>query len=190
MGLGQADQHKWSPPPPCYPLLHDVHRFLNKRNICGFSALHYAIWRGHVAVVRLLLNSGADTNHANDRVFDPCVPVPIGSTPMHLAVVQNNSTIVLMLLEHYVSHMFRYAIASGLDWGLGGGGFRGGFSQNPLQAPLLTQPSHSTQQLEKHMGDAVEATCYTRKAAEVSHYDIDHSPQDRAARARALQPES
>lgn len=80
-------------------------RFLNKRNICGFSALHYAIWRGHVAVVRLLLNSGADTNHANDRVFDPCVPVPIGSTPMHLAVVQNNSTIVLMLLEHYAMQM-------------------------------------------------------------------------------------
>jgi ankyrin repeat protein len=56
-----------------------------------------------VAVVRLLLSNGADMNHSNDRVFDPCVPVPIGSTPMHLAVVQNNSTIVLMLLEHYVS---------------------------------------------------------------------------------------
>ena len=54
-------------------------------------------------VVQLLLQYGADTSHANDRVFDPCVPVPIGSTPMHLAVVQNNSTIVLMLLEHYVS---------------------------------------------------------------------------------------
>lgn len=50
-----------------------------------------------------LLAAGADVALVNERVFDAWVPVPVGSTPLHLAVMRNNAAIALQLLQHYVS---------------------------------------------------------------------------------------
>jgi len=76
-------------------------RFVNKRNLSGFTALHYAVWSCRSAVVVPLLAAGADISAANDRVFDAWVPVPIGSTPLHLAVMRASTPIALLLLQHY-----------------------------------------------------------------------------------------
>lgn len=76
-------------------------RFVNKRNLSGFTALHYAVWSCRSGVVVPLLAAGADISAANDRVFDAWVPVPIGSTPLHLAVMRASTPIALLLLQHY-----------------------------------------------------------------------------------------
>ena len=80
-------------------------RFINKRNLSGFTPLHYAVWGGHRAAARTLLSHGADPSLSNDRVFDNWVPVPIGSTPLHLAVMRNSWDMLWLLLEHYVSDL-------------------------------------------------------------------------------------
>lgn len=77
-------------------------RFVNKRNLSGFSALHYAVWSCRPGVVSPLLASGADICAVNDRVFDAWVPVPIGSTPLHLAVMRASTPVAMLLLQHYV----------------------------------------------------------------------------------------
>ena len=83
----------------CTPSLR---RLVNKRNLSGFTALHYAVWSCRTGVVVPLLAAGADICAANDRVFDAWVPVPIGSTPLHLAVMRASTPIALLLLQHYI----------------------------------------------------------------------------------------
>jgi len=80
-----------------------VCRFVNKRNISGFTALHYAVWSCCEPIVDMLLASGANMSLVNDRVFDAWVPVPVGSTPLHLAVIRNHAPIAIQLLRYYVS---------------------------------------------------------------------------------------
>eukprot|EP00878_Enallax_costatus_P007723 GHUV01008084.1.p1 GENE.GHUV01008084.1~~GHUV01008084.1.p1 ORF type:complete len:569 (+),score=179.35 GHUV01008084.1:523-2229(+) len=77
-------------------------RFVNKRNLSGFTPLHYAVWGCNEQLVQLMLQAGSDVSAVNDRVFDAWVTVPVGSTPLHLAVVRNHMPIALMLLQHYV----------------------------------------------------------------------------------------
>lgn len=77
-------------------------RFANKRNLSGFTPLHYAVWGCSEPLVLSLLQAGADGSLVNDRVFDAWLTVPVGSTPLHLAVVRNHMPIALMLLQHYV----------------------------------------------------------------------------------------
>jgi hypothetical protein len=56
----------------------------------GFTPLHYACWRRHVVIARLLLMAGADTN----------VVVPSkGWTPLHLACLHVNVECVQLLLD-------------------------------------------------------------------------------------------
>jgi ankyrin repeat protein len=76
---------------------------VNKRNISGFTALHYAVWSCCEPIVDMLLASGANMSLVNDRVFDAWVPVPVGSTPLHLAVIRNHAPIAIQLLRYYVS---------------------------------------------------------------------------------------
>ncbi|KAF6250961.1 ankyrin repeat-containing domain protein [Scenedesmus sp. NREL 46B-D3] len=78
-------------------------RFANKRNLSGFTPLHYAVWGCSEPLVMSLLQADADVSCVNDRVFDAWLTVPVGSTPLHLAVVRNHMSIALMLLQHYVS---------------------------------------------------------------------------------------
>jgi ankyrin repeat protein len=80
-----------------------LRRFANKRNLSGFTPLHYAVWGCCEPLVLSLLQAGADVSYVNDRVFDAWLTVPVGSTPLHLAVVRNHMPIALMLLQHYVS---------------------------------------------------------------------------------------
>ncbi|KAF8072581.1 ankrd52 [Scenedesmus sp. PABB004] len=77
-------------------------RFVNKRNLSGFTPLHYAVWGCNEALVQDLLQAGADVSVANDRVFDAWVTVPVGSTPLHLAVVRHSMPIALALLQAHV----------------------------------------------------------------------------------------
>lgn len=79
-----------------------MRRFVNKRNLSGFTALHYAVWSCRPGVVVPLLAAGADICAVNDRVFDAWVPVPIGSTPLHLAVMRASVPVATLLLQHYV----------------------------------------------------------------------------------------
>eukprot|EP00882_Tetradesmus_deserticola_P011719 GHRQ01012398.1.p1 GENE.GHRQ01012398.1~~GHRQ01012398.1.p1 ORF type:complete len:379 (+),score=152.27 GHRQ01012398.1:490-1626(+) len=81
-------------------------RFANKRNLSGFTPLHYAVWSCSEALVMALLQADADVAAANNRVFDAWLTVPVGSTPLHLAVARNHMPIALMLLQHYVSGAF------------------------------------------------------------------------------------
>ncbi|KAF6264544.1 ankyrin repeat-containing domain protein [Scenedesmus sp. NREL 46B-D3] len=76
-------------------------RFANKRNLSGFTPLHYAVWGCSEPLVMSLLQADADVSCVNDRVFDAWLTVPVGSTPLHLAVVRNHMSIALMLLQHY-----------------------------------------------------------------------------------------
>lgn len=79
-----------------------LRRFVNKRNLSGFTALHYAVWSCQAGTVVPLLAAGADICAVNDRVFDAWVPVPIGSTPLHLAVMRASIPVAMLLLQHYV----------------------------------------------------------------------------------------
>jgi len=76
-------------------------RLVNKRNVSGFSALSYAAWGGSDATVRLLLQSGADPLAINEQVFDPFLPLPLGSTPLHVAASRGQVAAATALLEHY-----------------------------------------------------------------------------------------
>jgi len=56
--------------------------------ICYFSGLHVAANHGHIAVVKFLLDAGADINRKSKS----------GETPLHLAVLRNHPDIVKCLL--------------------------------------------------------------------------------------------
>lgn len=86
-------------------------RFVNKRNLSGFTPLHYAVWGCNEQLVQQLLQAGSEISAVNDRVFDAWVTVPVGSTPLHLAVVRNHTPIAVMLLQQYVAQ----AVAASSD---------------------------------------------------------------------------
>ena len=58
-------------------------------DMMGRSALHIATSRGHIEVVKLLLESGADPNR-RDRLYN---------TPLHLAACIHNFAIISLLLK-------------------------------------------------------------------------------------------
>src|ERR1700683_2223114 len=63
----------------------------NTRDNMGATALHDAVWSGHIELVRLLLDHGADPN----------IPHAEGlSTPLHYAAIKGQAGIAAMLLDH------------------------------------------------------------------------------------------
>jgi ankyrin repeat protein len=65
---------------------------IQARDADGSTALHCATWKGHQAVVKLLLDAGADVNaHNNNEHW--------GTTPLHAAAHANQAAIAQMLIE-------------------------------------------------------------------------------------------
>jgi ankyrin repeat protein len=71
----------------------DRKRFVNARNNRGRTALHAAAQRGNLAVIRLLLASGAEIDHRDIE----------GQTALHLAVRAGHLEVVRELLNHRAS---------------------------------------------------------------------------------------
>ena len=66
---------------------------IHARDSDGSTALHCATWKGHQAVVELLLGAGADVNlHNNNEHW--------GTTPLHAAAHANQATIAQMLIDN------------------------------------------------------------------------------------------
>jgi ankyrin repeat protein len=73
-------------------LLENDPNLLDARDKDGSTALHCAIWKGHQAVVKLLLDAGANVNaHNNNDHW--------GTTPLHAAAHANQAAIAQMLIE-------------------------------------------------------------------------------------------
>jgi ankyrin repeat protein len=66
---------------------------ISARDKDGSTPLHCAIWKGHEAVVALLLESGADVNAHNQNDH-------WGTTPLHAAAHANQARIAQLLIDH------------------------------------------------------------------------------------------
>jgi ankyrin repeat protein len=64
----------------------------NARDTDGSTPLHCASWKGHVEVVRVLLDAGADINAKSQNEH-------YGDTPLHAASHGNQRDVVKVLIE-------------------------------------------------------------------------------------------
>ena len=69
---------------------------IDARDKDGSTPLHCATWKGHEAVVALLLQAGADVNAQNRNEH-------WGTTPLHAAAHANQAAIASLLIEHGAS---------------------------------------------------------------------------------------
>ena len=74
-------------------LLENDPNLLAARDSDGSTALHCATWKGHQAVVKLLLEAGADVNAHNQNDH-------WGTTPLHAAAHANQAAIARILIEN------------------------------------------------------------------------------------------
>ena len=72
-------------------LLQQEPALIGARDADGSTPLHCATWKGHVGVVELLLNSGADVNARNNNDH-------WGTTPLHAAAHANQRAIAELLI--------------------------------------------------------------------------------------------
>lgn len=63
---------------------------VNRPDMIGSTFLHTAAWQGNIAMARLLLEFGADINHADTRS---------GETPLHAAARGNRPEMAAFLIE-------------------------------------------------------------------------------------------
>jgi ankyrin repeat protein len=63
------------------------------RDADASTPLHYAVWKGHLDLVELLLAAGADVNAQNQNDH-------WGTTPLHAAAHANQKAIAALLLAH------------------------------------------------------------------------------------------
>lgn len=64
---------------------------IDARDTDGSTPLHCAVWKGHLPIVTLLLEAGADVNARNQNDH-------WGTTPLHAAAHANQAAIAEMLL--------------------------------------------------------------------------------------------
>ncbi|GFS41325.1 transient receptor potential cation channel subfamily A member 1 homolog [Trichonephila inaurata madagascariensis] len=70
---------------------HDkLRKYVDEKNISGYTALHSAVMKGHLDIVKILLEKGADVKLTFDH----------SSHPLHLAAVSGDVDIVKCLLQH------------------------------------------------------------------------------------------
>ncbi|KIZ04638.1 hypothetical protein MNEG_3319 [Monoraphidium neglectum] len=81
------------------PDLPDARRLVNSVNLTGLTPAHFACWRGHGGVLRDLVNAGAylAAGASGDSMGD--VSCNKGSTPLHLAAMKGDVTIIRLLLK-------------------------------------------------------------------------------------------
>src|ERR1700752_2746641 len=65
---------------------------IDARDSDGSTPLHCATWKGHQAVVAVLLDAGADVNAVNQNEH-------WGTTPLHAAAHANQAAIARLLLD-------------------------------------------------------------------------------------------
>jgi hypothetical protein len=63
---------------------------VNVKDVNGSTPLHYVAWKGHIEIVRLLLQNGAEVNMKSDG----------GSTPLRLAAIQGHVDILHLLVKN------------------------------------------------------------------------------------------
>ena len=66
---------------------------INARDKDGSTPLHCAVWKGQQAVVKLLIDAGADVNAHNENDH-------WGTTPLHAASHANQAAIAQLLIDH------------------------------------------------------------------------------------------
>jgi ankyrin repeat protein len=74
-------------------LLTTDNSLINARDKDGSTPLHCAVWKGHEAVVAVLLEAGADVNAHNENDH-------WGTTPLHAAAHANQAAIAQLLIAH------------------------------------------------------------------------------------------
>ena len=74
-------------------LLEEDPSLISARDTDDSTPLHCATWKGHKAVVELLLKNGADVNARNSNDH-------WGTTPLHAAAHANQRDIAAMLIAH------------------------------------------------------------------------------------------
>jgi ankyrin repeat protein len=73
-------------------LLNQDYSLIDARDSDGSTPLHCATWKGHVNVVAVLLDAGANVNAVNQNEH-------WGTTPLHAAAHANQTAIAKMLLD-------------------------------------------------------------------------------------------
>ena len=74
-------------------LLANDKSLVKARDKDGSTPLHCAVWKGHLKVVALLLEAGADVNAQNENDH-------WGTTPLHAAAHANEASIAQLLIDH------------------------------------------------------------------------------------------
>ncbi|GAX79644.1 hypothetical protein CEUSTIGMA_g7085.t1 [Chlamydomonas eustigma] len=80
-------------------------RFAEMQNEAGLQPIHFAVWGGHVDVVKVLLSYKAKLDAVSKADSTALVTCNGGSGLMHIAALRNNTEMVNFLLEEYVKDL-------------------------------------------------------------------------------------
>ena len=87
-------------------------RFVNFKNLAGLSPLHYAAWTCNSDIAQQLLLAGADQHISSTHEYDPWLQVPLGTTPLHVAALQNDHDLCYVLLQQHAADLLQWVPGS------------------------------------------------------------------------------